>query len=60
VLGYRTDKSCLEGIRAAFDREGLTARDQSTATGLANAARGSRLPGEDKNSYRRRMRREAA
>ena len=58
ALGYKTAPSCLEGIRAAFDREGLESRSSSEATKLTNSIRGGRLPGEDKNAYRRRMRRE--
>jgi hypothetical protein len=57
-LGYRSEGSCLEGIRAAFRREGLPVRRHSVATAAANRARGNRLPGEDKNAYRRRIRRE--
>jgi hypothetical protein len=40
-LGYATDGSCLEGIRAALDREGLAVRAQGTAT----AASGGHHPG---------------
>lgn len=58
-LGYASPNSCLEGIRSAFDRDGLRSRSQSEATARANMARGNRLPGEDKNAYRRRLRREA-
>jgi hypothetical protein len=57
-FGYRSEGSCLEGMRAAFRREGLPVRHRSAATAAANRARGQRLPGEDKNAYRRRMRRE--
>lgn len=57
-LGYASDASCLEGIRAALDRERLPVRAHSAATAAANRARGNRLPGEDKNAYRRRVRRE--
>jgi hypothetical protein len=58
ALGYSTPNSCLEGIRAAFDREGLTGRDQPTATAQSNVARSTRLPGETKNEFKRRRRRE--
>ena len=58
TLGYRTPGSCLAGIIAALDREGLRTRDQQTATAVANTKRGGRLPGENKNAYRRRLRRE--
>lgn len=38
-LGYASPGSCLEGIRAAFRREGLPARPQPAATAAANRAR---------------------
>lgn len=58
ALGYTSPESCLEGIRAAFDREGLIGRDQGTATAAANVARSMRLPDETKNEFKRRRRRE--
>ena len=57
-LGYSSPDSCLEGIRTALAREGLSVRPQDAATAAANRARGKRLPGEDKNAYKRRQRRE--
>lgn len=57
-LGYATDKSCLEGIRAAFDREGLPRRTQAAGTAKSNRDRAKRLPGESENEYKRRRRRE--
>lgn len=58
TLGYKTQLSCLEGMRAAFRREGLTGRSQPAATSLANVQRGKRLPGETPQEYKRRRRRE--
>lgn len=57
-LGYASEQSCLEGIRYAFKREGLRVRAQSEATAKANVERSTRLPGESKNEFKRRRRRE--
>jgi len=58
ALGYASACSCLEGIRAAFDREGLVGRDQAAGTAASNVARSTRLPDETKNEFKRRRRRE--
>jgi hypothetical protein len=58
ALGYASAKSCLEGIRSAFAREGLTARSRADGTRLSNTQRSMRLPGEDNLAFRRRRRRE--
>lgn len=57
-LGYSSEGSCLEGIRAAFDREGLNSRTQTQATAAANRERRARPDNESKNAYKRRRRRE--
>jgi hypothetical protein len=57
-LGYSSEGSCLETLRISLSREGFTVRQRSSATALANRARRKRLPGETKNEYKRRMRRE--
>jgi len=58
TLGYSSDKSCLEGIRTALQRERLAIRPQGEATSRANSERSMRLPGESKNDFKRRRRRE--
>jgi len=58
-LGYSSPNSCLETMRMALRREGLRSRRPGEATAISNRVRGrKRLPGEDKNAYKRRMRRE--
>lgn len=57
-LGYSSEGSCLGGIRAAFDREGLKPRAQTQATADANRKRRARRADESKNAYKRRRRRE--
>ena len=58
ALGYASAKSCLEGIRGAFVREGLKGRSRADGTRLSNTQRSMRLPGEDNLAFRRRRRRE--
>jgi len=58
ALGYASAKSCLEGIRSAFAREGLKGRSRANGTRLSNTQRSMRLPGEDNLAFRRRRRRE--
>jgi hypothetical protein len=57
-MGYSTEHSCLGSMLDALHREGLRVRTHSQATAMANRARSKRLPGEDKNAYKRRVRRE--
>lgn len=57
-LGYASEASCLEGIRHAFAREGLSARSQQQATAILNKERSMRLPGETRPEFKRRRRRE--
>jgi len=57
-LGYASEHSCLGALLDAMHREGLRPRTHSEATALANRARSKRLPGETKNEYKRRVRRE--
>ncbi len=56
--GYASASSCLETIRTELRLYGFGVRDQGAATAASNAARRKRLPDEDKNAYKRRMRRE--
>lgn len=58
TLGYASDKSCLGGIRYALNREGLPVRERAAATSLANRQRSTRLPGETRDEFKRRRRRE--
>lgn len=58
TLGYASDKSCLEGIRCAFDREALTCRKRIAAVQLSNRQRSTRLDGETRSEFKRRRRRE--
>lgn len=56
---WSSEASCLETIRLSLKREGLEVRTQAAATAAANRQRATqRLPGEDKNAYKRRVRRE--
>jgi hypothetical protein len=58
-LGYRSPGSCVEGIRAAWARLGLDARDRVDATVLASTVHGrARRSGKDPD-YRRELRERA-
>lgn len=57
-LGYSSPQSCSECIRESLHREGLYVQPQGAATAARNRAARQRPADEDKNAYKRRMRRE--